>query len=70
MDEAKNKIAVGAFLVPNQHIPSTHSIFDYMVPVETIEKLVGFDLMRFTNNTKPLAPLCDMVTCKSVSNPN
>lgn len=71
-DGTKNKIAVGAFLMPNQHIPSSHSIFDYMVPIETIEKLVGFDLIQLTGNTgfdrKSLAPLCDMVACKSTSN--
>ena len=41
LDESNGKYKIIAFLIPNK--PSDKPIFNFVVPVDTIEKLTGID---------------------------
>ncbi|CAG8511573.1 5277_t:CDS:2 [Acaulospora colombiana] len=60
--------ALGSFLVPNQRIPNSDPLEDYLVPLDAIERTTG--LKFFENLEKSTTiPLCKAVKCQLVANP-
>ncbi|EGG15830.1 hypothetical protein DFA_09499 [Cavenderia fasciculata] len=61
----KSKLVVGAFMVPNEPIPSTAKLEDYEVSLATLEKLSGLEFFGRLRNSPYLHPdpLCEEFPC-------
>eukprot|EP01133_Synstelium_polycarpum_P013329 gene13329-15672_t len=61
--EAGGKMLLGAFVIPNEPIPSDATLMDYQVSLNTIERMSGLTFFPKVNPANT-APLCDSIECQ------
>lgn len=62
-NKSNEKIAVEAFVLPNEQISNDTKLTDFIVPIDAIERSTGLNLLQMVNK-KSMVPLCKEVNCQ------
>lgn len=59
------KLAIEAFVLPNDQISNDTKLLDFVVPVNALERSTGLNLLQAVNKNS-MVPLCKEVNCQIV----